>query len=432
MESFQQLFIIDLQGNKARRDNTDTVDDNLFDIRTGVCLTIAVKDAALEPLVLHTDVVGSREAKLKALNQGDLGSIGFQAIQPAAPLFSFSSKSVPTAPQYENGWSLDRIFRRYVSEVQTKRDDTFVARSKEQLIEQVKDLFQTNQAELPSWLHSRVSRATFNERFIQPYLVAPFDVRWVYYDPALIGRARYNVLQHLMDGDENLAFIFMRQSTNGGDYDHFLVTRYLASDRCFYSAQGAPFLAPLRIDGESNVAPEFCAAIRQRLSAARVSSSSVFEYIVGITGSEEYRRLYAAQLGQDFPRLPLPVDQTEFELHAERGKRLIEIQANIQPPLIESSTQPQQRRNAFPTHQDNRVLINDKQSLDHVSAEVWQLTIGGYRVLQRWLKQRSNHLLTASEMSYAQDLVTSLEEVVREVKEDARPTDHIQARSASE
>ena len=411
LESFQQLFIIDLQGNKARRGNS-AVDDNLFNIRTGICLTIAVKDDSLERQVLHADMTGTRQSKLERLDRGDLDSIGVRPIQPDSPLYAFAANSCPAAPKYESGWSLDRVFRRYVSGVQTKRDDTFVARSKDQLIERVKCLWESDPLQLPAWLRTRVQRATFDERLIQPYLVAPFDLRWVYYDPTLIGRARFEVLQHLIDDRENLAFIFMRQSTNAGEYDHFLVTRYLASDRCFYSAQGAPFLAPLCVDGKSNLAAEFCDAVAERLSTSNINPMSVFEYVVGLTGSEDYRRQYESQLGLDFPRVPLPIDQPDFDRHVACGKQLIELQTNIEPPLLDESSTGQPRSNKYPKWEAGRVVINDQQCLSNVSSDVWQLTIGGYRVLQRWLKQRSDHLLSESELAYARDLASLLEQVI--------------------
>ena len=62
-------------------------------------------------------------------------------------------------------------------------------------------------------------------------MVAPFDVRWVYYDPRLLGRARYELLQHLDPGD--IALVFMRQTASPEPYDHFLVTSALVSDRVF-------------------------------------------------------------------------------------------------------------------------------------------------------------------------------------------------------
>ena len=61
--------------------------------------------------------------------------------------------------------------------------------------------------------------------------------------PGLLGRARDRVMRHL-DGS-NTALVFMRQATNPDTYDHFLATRMLVSDRVFYSAHGAPFVAPL-------------------------------------------------------------------------------------------------------------------------------------------------------------------------------------------
>ena len=58
----------------------------------------------------------------------------------------------------------------------------------------------------------------------------------------------------------------------------------------------------------------------------------------------------------------------------------------------------------------------------HISAEryfadvdrsTWELTIGGYPVLARWLKQRRGRVLSTAEIAYAERLIQSLTEINR-------------------
>ena len=106
-------------------------------------------------------------------------------------------------------------------------------------------------------------------------MVAPLDVRWIYYEPRLLGRARHQLLRHL-DAD-NVALVFMRQATGPVPYDHFLVTNVLVSDRVFYSVHGAPFVAPLYLrDGQqaaANLRPQFLQQLAQRLGIPFAQSS---------------------------------------------------------------------------------------------------------------------------------------------------------------
>ena len=393
MQSFDMIRVLDLHGNSSRRERTPSGDrdENLFDIRTGVAMTIAIKEPTASHGVQHAEIWGTRSHKLEYLESTDMDSIAWLDLSPSQPRVSFLP-SLDSNPQYELGWPLDRVFAQYVSGVQTKYDALFVAFSPDQLCQQVKQLWEGKEVgRFPSWLESRARGRRFDERFIRPYLVAPFDLRWIYYDPELIGRARYNLLRHL--DSRNIALIFMRQSTNAGPYDHFLCTRHLASDRCFYSAQGAPFLAPLFVeDGRPNFSPEFCEAMSKR-TAVSLSPYELFCYIVAQTASPAYRQRNQASLRMDFPRIPLPIDNDQFRKMVAYGEQLIPLQAEIRPCRLADSDGPSQPA-GMPKH-------------------VGESTIGGYPVVRRWLRQRKDRDLSGDERTYLDNLCHSLVEMER-------------------
>jgi predicted helicase len=226
----------------------------------------------------------------------------------------------------------------------------------------------------------------FDARQIRPYLLAPFDRRYVYYDPRVLGRARLSVMRHMLW--PNLGLVFMRQSTGRGPYDHFLTVDCLVSDRVFYSRHGAPFLAPLwlweegasfgvqgstgrepgtghRGQGTGNFEPQFLDAMAASLGTPACEPLPVFHYLYAVAYSPTYRERFAEQLRQGFPRFPLPASRETYRRLSDLGGRLVALHAG-------------------PTQWDYESAGSE---------EVFRL--GGYDVLRRWARPRTKHGLTS-------------------------------------
>ncbi len=67
MNSFNQLYFIDLHGNNKKKEKTPEGkrDENVFDIEQGVAISIMIKKKGLEKKIFHTDWWGTREVKYK-------------------------------------------------------------------------------------------------------------------------------------------------------------------------------------------------------------------------------------------------------------------------------------------------------------------------------------------------------------------------------
>jgi predicted helicase len=269
-----------------------------------------------------------------------------------------------------------------VSGVQTKNDAVFVGFTPAEVARQVRQ-----------WLAGQGEKAELDERLIRPYLVAPFDRRWIYYDPRLIGRARYGVMQHLLR--PNLALVFMRQSTVPGEYDHFLAVDCPVSDRAFYSRRGAPFLAPLWTEpdaiGQSNLAPSFVAEC-QAATGSRWEPITLFHYLYAVCHAPTYRRRYDALLRRDFPRWPLPPDREALERLAAAGRQLGTLHL-LQPGIREPGP----------------VLAPAANG----KIETGDFRIGGYDVIRRWHAQRRRRALTQAEEEHAARLAAIGAETAR-------------------
>ena len=420
--TFDDLYVLDLHGSTRRGDAASNShrDENVFAIKTGVAIGVFVKrgrirlgdrdDTAViraqhsghttiptltapKPHFRFAEYVGSRTTKLAQLAAHTMETTPWTLLVPQAPAYLFAPAPGQLGAGYESFWPLDRIFREFISGVQTKNDAQFVGFTRDELATKVQQYLHPGQ---------------FDPDLIRPYLVAPFDQRWIYYDPRLLGRARHSVMRHMLR--PNVGLVFMRQSTNAGAYDHFLAVDGLVSDRVFFSRHGAPFLAPLWLWGGqekggreagsstvrstedqvriANFSDDFIAALAQRIPTSESTAPDIFHFLYAVAHSIDYRQTYAQQLRVAFPRLPLPRDMEEFRSLADIGRQLVELH------LAPGSTS----------------AGRTKYTASSPQPETQEATIGGYPVLRRWKKQRKNRQLTAAEQQYFVDVAQALQQ----------------------
>ena len=65
------------------------------------------------------------------------------------------------------------------------------------------------------------------------------------------------------------------------------------------------------------------------------------------------------------------------------------------------------------TEADQRVWINPEQYFEGVPEEVWEFHIGGYQVLEKWLKDRRGRTLSYDDIRHYQRIVVALRETIR-------------------
>ena len=167
----------------------------------------------------------------------------------------------------------------------------------------------------------------------------------------------------------------------------------------------------------ANLSPEFLSALRTRtglgfdLSGAGgpgvIIPEEVFDFIYGEFYSSEYRRLFGQQMKSEFPRVLLPSDAPTLKAIAAHGEFLRRLHL-LDPAAVGKSPVRFAKRGSnlvqSPTYRgrgelelgtktrlaEGRVYINrrDGQYFADVPREVWLFTVGGYRVLWKWLDKR--------------------------------------------
>ena len=464
MNSFDRIYILNLHGSAMKGENPPAgqEDENVFEIQQGVSINLFIKrpKKTSGSKVFYADLWGTQKQKYESLLLTNISNPELVEIKAEKPYFFFAPKDFSLQSEYDKGWKISEIFENSISGVQTKKDGLFADYDVDTLQEKIKHLLDPkitrkkksssfDLSESDGWILDKASKITFTKSKIRPLLMSPMDYRYVYYEPSLLGRARYQVMQHMLK--PNLGFVFMRQSTGDNEYDQISVVRELVTDRFLFSNHGAPFLAPLYIyntsenslqssflnEPKDNRKPNFSNEFLQSVSDGfklrldqdgigdlrkTFGPEDVFHYMYAIFHSPAYRSRYGEFLKIDFPRLPLTSNVELFRQLCELGKELVALHlleaSVLNKPLTKfKGTGDNVVAKGYPKYQDGVVLVNATQGFEGVPEDVWEFHIGGYQVCQKWLKDRRGRELSAEDIVHYQKIVVALKETIRLMKE---------------
>lgn len=191
-----------------------------------------------------------------------------------------------------------------------------------------------------------------------------------------------------------------------------------------------------------NLAPAFVAEMEKKLGltfqpfqisdfseksdvslADTFTPEDIFHYIYAIFHSPSYRSRYAEFLKIDFPRVPLTANAVLFRDLCALGAELVGLHLLEAPAVSQFITR-------FPVAGDNsvakgypkyvppkeeeagRIYINKTQYVAGVSPALWEFRIGGYQVLQKWLKDRRGRTLSYDDLTHYQQMVVALQQTM--------------------
>jgi len=419
--------------------------------------------------VFHAELWGKREKKYAQLASSDVSTTTWSELPTAEPHYWFVPKDLRLQAEYDQGWSVTRIFgtgnppsdqgKRWASGVKTNRDHllidfdrsilhqrTGVLAGRKLSDEEVKVRFGLADGRYWNTARERQKiRAANWEANIVPYLYRPFDLRWILYQPNLIeihrGGASKFVMQHMVQC--NLALLTMRQTVPYLPYSFAGVTRRLVDHGVFYlgnKGEGKAF--PLYVcDHErrrANLAPEFVRQLGERVGLEFVEDGrgdfedtfgpeDVFDYIYAVLHSPTYRNRYEEFLKIDFPRIPLTSDRELFRSLVALGGQLVALHlleadifkdpANFITSFPEPGSNVVERVRYDEVHE--RVYINKTQYFQGLPKEVWEFHVGGYQVLHKWLKDRGpkrgqpGRALTDDDITHYHKVVLALKQTIR-------------------
>ncbi|RKV04205.1 DNA methyltransferase [Helicobacter pylori] len=181
---YDELYILNLHGNARKKEETPqgAKDENVFNIMQGVSINLFVKKVqTTKKKIFYYDVYGERAEKYAFLAQNDLNSIEWLEIAPREPFYLLIPQETPLLEEYEQGFSVQEMFKISSVGIVTGKDRIFIANNTESLKEQV--LKYCNE---------------FNEQCVKDIHYRPFDIRKVYYDTKKLERARENTFKHML------------------------------------------------------------------------------------------------------------------------------------------------------------------------------------------------------------------------------------------
>jgi predicted helicase len=151
-----------------------------------------------------------------------------------------------------------------------------------------------------------------------------------------------------------------------------------------------------------------------------VSPENILDYIYAVLHSSKYREKYKEFLKIDFPCVPYPEDQKEFnsltKLGAElRGLHLMED--GRLNKFITTYSETGDNEVSGVEYKDGKVYINENQYFGNVPELIWNFYIGGYQPAQKWLKDRRSRNLTNADIEHYQKIIVALTETDRIMKE---------------
>lgn len=460
MKSFDQLYFIDLHGNRKKKERAPdgSKDDNVFDIEQGVAISLLVKRAGLAKGVWRADWWGARQDKYDRAAQESFNPAMFEPVEIAEPLSLFTHRDVAAERDYSTLWSVAQIFGRNgdpAPGIVTTHDEFAVSFTKNEAVEKVERLLATKTEQEARDLFRLCSQSQWSydrakaelpgidlAKSATRILYRPFDMRWTIWNNNVTVHRRERVNCHMTK--PNLSIAVSRQSAVLGTpiFEAVTVLDSVADFNSF--RRGGQFIFPLYLyppdtrsqstqkdllttadpftglDRIENIAPEFRRWVDERYGMSP-SPEQVFGYSYAVLNAPTYRTAYADFLRTDFPRVPFPEAWSAFETLAALGWRLAETQ-------LMRRRQRDAPDGRYVGKGDNivdrprwskaerTIWINPTQGFANVSSSVWTFTIGGYQVLDKYLKSRRNRVLTLDEIEHVEKVVGVIGSTIRQME----------------
>ena len=478
MQTFNEIYILNLHGNSLKKETTPSgeKDENVFDIRQGVAISIFVKRRGMADCkVYYKDLYGLREMKYQLLLENDFKKKNYTRIQPKTPYYFFVARDTSEIQYYLKWRKINEIFPLNGVGMTTARDSFVIDFNKNTLLNRIRlfknsklpddDLhkfFQINRKKgwdiRKAWkMLQSISDSELPE-YIKPVLYRPFDIRWIFYHDSVVWRTVKKIMRHMLE-EENVGIMWTRPQSP--QYEFSALISDLIVDQCVVgnksAGAGISYLAPLYLFPEKNKKPPRSGStvmmvfepqakyvarrpnidpkILEKLSQTfgeRPKPEEILYYIYGVFYSNTYRTKYAEFLKIDFPRVPFTSDFEIFKKIAGYGKELADLH------LLKSKalTHPISKFHGSGNNdlitkikydeKSMRIFINSDKYFDNILPELWNYHIGGYQVLYKYLKDRRGQQMN-DPRPYSR-IVTAIDKTISLQKQIDKIYDHAERR----
>lgn len=422
LKSFDQIYVFNLHGKLYEKAPDGGKDQNVFDIRVGTAILIAVKNGRKNDNELadlfYANLFGNRTSKYEFLEHHNITNTPFEKLNIDPRYFFFEKKNFNDVELYNSFCAIDEIFNQNVSGVTSGRDHFVLGYSIKEL-EKRFNLFGTlKDIDLIKKTFRIEDGADFNiekvkskfkiadKKNIKHFAHKPFENKFIYYDPLFVDRDRKAIMQNFYLG-LNLSIIIKKRHFDN-NFNHifcsgdmvdknFLGGQSYVFPLWIYEAEGGLFGA----SKTSNIKPEFLQLIETQYDKKDLTEF-VFYYIYALLYCPKYREGFAEQLQIDYPKIPFTSDFNLFLNVSNIGKSLVELHLltskELTNPLIKFNGKGDNKVTAIDFREiDKQLYINDTQYFSGVSKAMWEWEVGKNKPIQRWIKNTKDKELGLNE-----------------------------------
>ena len=288
-------------------------------------------------------------------------------------------------------------------------------------------------------------------KYIQKIAYRPFDTRYIFYEDKLVWRCVRDIMVHFSPSlrrqslkqsneienidchadksarnDNNIGLVCSRQVISQS-FNHSFITE-MVMEMCYISnkTKEGNYIFPLYIYDTENVrkilreeneevggmfedikhfenkvrienfTPKFRKFINEKYG--EIKPEEILGYIYAILFHKEYRKKYLDFLKIDFPKIPFVESKEYFLKFAKLGEELynlhlgnLKIQKEVGEPMFKDNKNKNEKIvKAIYNENEKDLFVNESLYFKNVDKEVWEYKIGGYQVLDKYLKSHKN------------------------------------------
>ena len=288
-------------------------------------------------------------------------------------------------------------------------------------------------------------------KYIQKIAYRPFDTRYIFYEDKLVWRCVRDIMVHFSPSlrrqslkqsneienidchadksarnDNNIGLVCSRQVISQS-FNHSFITE-MVMEMCYISnkTKEGNYIFPLYIYDTENVrkilreeneevggmfedikhfenkvrienfTPKFRKFINEKYG--EIKPEEILGYIYAILFHKEYRKKYLDFLKIDFPKIPFVKSKEDFLKFAKLGEELynlhlgnLKIQKEVGEPMFKDNKNKNEKIvKAIYNENEKDLFVNESLYFKNVDKEVCEYKIGGYQVLDKYLKSHKN------------------------------------------
>ncbi|EMC8621789.1 DNA methyltransferase [Campylobacter jejuni] len=399
MQSFDKIYILNLHGDTRKKEKAPdgSKDDNVFDIMQGVSINIFIKQnsKAKNTNIYYHDLYGKRKDKYEFLYENDLNSIKWTLVKNNEPFYLFLPQNNDLLEEYNKGISVKDIFMLSSVGIASSKDAILISTNNKKLEQQVYNFYNE-----------------FDKKYIKEIAYKPFDTQKIYYDIKKMERPRIDIMEHFL-GYENIGLIYDRGTNLKEISNLFISSKVIDKHLVGANSYVSPlYLYPttrskkfLKKENPNFNEENFTSKIENfkesfrtfidELYKEKFSPEDILGYIYAVLFHKIYREKYLDFLKIDFPKIPFTKDKNTFKNLSKLGLKLVnlhllkndELDFNVGEALFKDIKNKNFKIQKIKYNKDVKELfINESLYFNKVSPEIYEFKIGGYAVLDKYLK----------------------------------------------